>query len=62
MLTTANAREMIKTSQGRQELLRRVEVLRSHKYRDEEIALDLGLTVRDLKALENGYAFVDSLV
>ena len=62
MLTTANAREMIKTSQGRQELLRRVEVLRSHRYTDEEIALDLDLTVRDLKALENGYAFVDSLV
>ena len=62
MLTTANAREMIKTSKGRQELLRRVEVLRSHRYTDEEIALDLGLTVRDLKALENGYAFVDSLV
>lgn len=62
MLTTANAREMIKTSQGRQELLRRVEVLRSHRYTDEEIALDLGLTVRDLKALENGYAFVDSLI
>lgn len=62
MLTTANAREMIKTSQGRQELLRRVEVLRSHRYTDEEIALDLGLTVRDLKALENGYVFIDSLV
>ena len=62
MLTTANAREMIKTSKGRQELLRRVEVLRSHRYTDEEIALDLGLTVRDLKALENGYAFVDSLI
>lgn len=62
MLTTANAREMLKTSQGRQELLRRVEVLRSHKYKDEEIALDLGLTVRDLNALENGYAFVDGLI
>lgn len=62
MLTTANAREMLKTSQGRQELLRRVEVLRSHKYKDEEIALDLGLTVRDLNALENGYAFVDCLI
>lgn len=62
MLTTANAREMIKTIQGRQELLRRVEVLRSHKYADEEIALDLGLTVMDLNALEKGYAFVDSLI
>lgn len=62
MLTTRNAREMIKTSQGRQELLRRVEVLRSHRYTDEEIALDLGLTVSDLNALENGYAFVDSLI
>lgn len=62
MLTTANAREMLKTSQGRQELLRRVRVLRSHKYKDEEIALDLGLTVRDLNALENGYAFVDCLI
>ena len=62
MLTTANAREMLKTSQGRQELLRRVEVLRSHKYADEEIALDLGLTVKDLNALENGYTFVDSLI
>ena len=62
MLTTAKAREMIKTSQGRQELLRRVEVLRSHRYTDEEIALDLGLTVRDLNALENGYVFVDSLI
>ena len=62
MLTTETAREMIKTIQGRQELLRRVEVLRSHKYADEEIALDLGLTVKDLNALENGYAFVDSLI
>lgn len=62
MLTTANAREMLKTSKGRQELLRRVEVLRSHRYKDEEIALDLGLTVRDLNALENGYAFVDCLI
>ena len=46
MLTTENTREMIKTSQGRQELLRRVEVLRSHRYKDEEIALDLGLSIR----------------
>ena len=39
-----------------------MEVLRSHRYKDEEIALDLGLTVRDLNALENGYVFVDSLI
>ena len=62
MYTTNTAREMIKTSKGRRELIRKAEVLRSHKYTDEEIAVDLGLTVQDLKALENGYVFVDSLI
>ena len=62
MYTTNTAREMVKTSKGRRELIRKAEVLRSHKYTDEEIAVDLGLTVQDLKALENGYVFVDSLI
>ena len=62
MYTTNTAREMVKTSKGRRELIRKAEVLRSHKYTDEEIAVDLGLTVQDLNALENGYAFVDSLI
>ena len=62
MYTTNTAREMVKTSKGRKELIREAEVLRAHKYTDEEIAVDLGLTVQDLKALENGYVFVDSLI
>lgn len=62
MYTATYVKEMVKTSQGRAELIRKVEVLRSHKYTDEEIALDLGLTMTDLKALENGYVFVDSLI
>lgn len=62
MYTANTAREMVKTSRGRRELIRKAEVLRAHKYTDEEIAVDLGLTVQDLKALENGYVFVDSLI
>ena len=62
MLSTRDAKEKITTIEGRAEMIERAHRLRSHKYTDEEIAVDLGLTVQDLKALENGYVFVDSLI
>lgn len=62
MLSARDAKEKITTVEGRAEMIERAHRLRSHKYTDEEIAVDLGLSLRDLKALENAYAFMDSLV
>lgn len=61
MSIETDAKYKITTQKGRAEMIERANKLRRHKYTDEEIALDLGLTLEDFEALENGYIFVDSL-
>ena len=56
------AQEKLYTSEGRQEMLRRIHILKSHKYSDEECAVDLGITELDVKLLQEWEEFEDSLI
>ena len=56
------AQEKLYTAEGRKEMLRKIDVLRRHKYSDEEIAVDLNISILDVKLLQEWEEFETSLV
>ena len=56
------AQEKLYTAEGRGEMRRKVDILRRHKYSDEEIATDLNITVTDVKLLMEWSEFEECLV
>lgn len=55
-------RVKLNTREGCEELIKKIKVLRSHHYSNEEIIVDLGLTESELNMLDQIDAFNDSLV
>lgn len=55
-------RVKLNSQEGREELIKKVKILRSHHYTDEEVALDLGLTESEIKELDKLDAYVNSLI
>ena len=56
------AQEKLLTAEGRKDMLRKIDVLRRHKYSDEEIAVDLNISILDVKLLQEWEEFENSLV
>ena len=56
------AQEKLYTAEGREEMRRKVDILRRHKYSDEEIAVDLNISILDVKLLQEWEEFENSLV
>lgn len=46
---TTLAQDKLHTEEGRKEMRRKVDILRRHKYSDEEIATDLNISIQDVK-------------